>query len=314
MKNVLLLETVPEEVMQNLKNNFQVFESYSYEKALENSSNNGMAAIVTRGKGNVNQKLIDNCRELEVIARCGVGLDNIDVRYATSQGIKVVNAPGSNADTMAEHTLGLLLMAMRQLYKSVSEVNKGNWQWRSEYSGDEIRGKTLGILGLGNIGKKVAAMASAFGMNIIYWDNWEQPVNYPFKSIDELLRESDVISLHLPLIPETKGLLNKARFEMMKTHAYIVNTARGGIVNTSDLINALDKNIIAGYAADVVDNEPPPEDDPLIIHPKTLITPHSGSLTKTTYFKMCDLTVNNAIDLLSGKSINEKYIFNHSEL
>ncbi|NJK82764.1 MAG: hypothetical protein HC912_02080 [Saprospiraceae bacterium] len=132
-------------------------------------------AIVTRGKGEVNETLIAACPDLQVIARCGVGLDNVNVDFATQKGIKVVNAPGSNADTVAEHALCLMLMLQRHLYASVQAVKQNDWQFRNRYQGDEIRGKTLGILGLGNIGSKVAHLAAAFGMHIIYWD--VQPKN-----------------------------------------------------------------------------------------------------------------------------------------
>jgi D-3-phosphoglycerate dehydrogenase len=173
-KRVLLLESVSRQADKLLKAQVKVSEAASPDSGGEIAQSAAIHGIVTRGKGDVNRQLIGQCPDLEVIARCGVGLDNIDVDFATRRGIKVVNAPGSNADTVAEHTLGLMLMLQRHLYPSVAAVKNRDWDFRKGYQGDEIRGKTLGILGMGNIGKKVAKLASVFGMNVIYWDAFPQ--------------------------------------------------------------------------------------------------------------------------------------------
>lgn len=314
MKNILLLETVTEEALGVLKQNANVFFAETPFSGIPIATQHTIHGIVTRGKGDVSEALISKCPDLQVIARCGVGLDNIDVQFATKQGVKVVNAPGSNADTVAEHALSLMLSLQRQLYTSFSEVKKGNWDFRKQYKGDEIRGKTLGILGFGNIGSKVAKLASAFGMNITYWDVKEKPNSgYTFLSFDEILAQSDIITLHLPLLESTRNLINATAFEKMQPHAYLINTSRGEVIDQSALINALKQQQIAGFGADVLATEPPKTDDPLLQMDNVLITPHSASLTARTYNEMCVITCQNAVDILQGKSIEERYIFNRSD-
>jgi D-3-phosphoglycerate dehydrogenase len=313
-KNILLLESVAPEAMHILEENTHVFPSDSPFSGAAIAEKMPIHAIVTRGKGDVSQALIQDCPNLEVIARCGVGLDNIDVNYATKQGVRVVNAPGSNAGTVAEHTLALMLMLQRNLYNSVAATKGNNWNFRVGYQGDEIRGKTLGILGLGDIGTRVAQLASAFGMQVLYWNKTQKETPYQQASLAELFQQSDVLSLHLPLTEETKHLLDEKAFAQMQAHALIINTARGAIIEKSALVAALQNNQIAGFAADVLDIEPPASDDPLLDMSNVLITPHSASLTATTYTEMCVLTAQNTVDLLNNKSIDNRYIFNQSQL
>lgn len=274
MYNILLLETVADDALEILRKAPDVTIIAAYEPGFElgGISNSQVDAIVTRGKGQVNPALMDDCPALQVAGRCGVGLDNVDVTYATSKGIKIVNAPGSNAQTIAEHTMSLMMMLQRNLYRSVAEVKAGNWAWRNQFEGDEIYGKTLGILGLGNIGKKVAAMATAFGMKVIYWDQTAANVPYAFKSFEEVIAEADLITLHVPLLPETKALINAAALKKMKKSALLINTARGQIIDQQALYEALKAGTIAGFAADVLTEEPPAKDDPLLSLPNVLIT------------------------------------------
>lgn len=314
-KNVLLLETVSQEADDLLNKHLQVWPSASPYTGLDIAKKRPVHAIVTRGKGDVSETLIEGCPDLEVIARCGVGLDNINVASATRRGIKVVNAPGINADTVAEHALTLMLALQRQLLPSVLAVRKNDWDFRKNYSGDEIRGKTLGVLGLGNIGKKVAKLATAFGMSVIYWDQGEQQgVDYQFFSLEEVLQRSDIISLHLPLVPATHHLINADSLAKLRPHSIIINTSRGPVIDQQALVQALAKNHIGGFGADVLAVEPPETDDPLLKFDNVLITPHSASLTARTYNEMCVLTVQNTIDLLQGKSINQQFIFNRKDL
>lgn len=313
-KNVLLLETVAEEAFHMLQENVQVFTAYGETSLEEILRTQPIHAIITRGKGQANRTLIQACPDLQVIARCGVGLDNVDVEAATARHIKVVNAPGSNAGTIAEHTLTLMLMLVRNMYNAVSQVKVGHWAWRNQFYGDELAGKTLGILGLGNIGKRVAQLAEAFGMKIIYWNKSNLQNAYRFSSLEEVLRQSDVVSIHLPLTEETSNLLGEEQLAMMQPHAFLVNTARGGIIDQAALLNALNQGIIAGFGADVLAEEPPGKDEPLIRHPKAMITPHVGSLTATTYRNMCVYTVSNVLAVLGGEKPEPTCIFNREAL
>ena len=316
MKNVLLLETIADDALEILKSaeNIQIFTAYGDEPLAKILSENVLHAVITRGKGQVNKALMAACPDLQVAARCGVGLDNVDVKEATSRKIKVVNAPGANAATIAEHTLSLMLMLQRNLYQSINEVKSGNWEARNRFQGDELQGKTLGILGMGNIGKKVAKLADAFGMKVIYWSRTKVKNKYKYASFEDVLKKSDIVSIHLPYLPETHHLINKHAFSMMKPHVLLINTARGTIIEQDILYKALDNKTISGFGADVLATEPPAPNDPLLTHPKALITAHVGSLTATTYTKMCVSTVQNVLAILSGKEPQIESVFNRKEL
>ncbi|MCC5908666.1 MAG: hydroxyacid dehydrogenase [Balneolaceae bacterium] len=314
MKNVLLLETVAEDADEILRKNTRVIEAYHPENPLEKSRQQPIHAIVTRGKGQVNRKLLQSCPDLEVVARCGVGLDNVDVDEATRQNVRVINAPGSNAATIAEHTLTLMLMSVRNAWKSAERVKAGDWEWRNQYTGDELSGKTLGILGMGNIGKRVARLADAFGMAILYWDKFTVESEHPSASMEDVLKQADVVTVHVPLVKETEKMIGEKEFGFMQPHAFLINTSRGAVIDEEGLISALNQKNIAGFAADVLAEEPPEPDHPLINHPKTLITPHSGSLTASTYRFMCVSAVNNVIAVLSGEEPEPHSVFNRKDL
>ncbi|WP_297335196.1 hydroxyacid dehydrogenase [Algoriphagus sp.] len=316
-KKILLLETLAEEAMELLESADEVevlmgLDESSLQTAVKS---NDIAAIITRGKGQVRANLMDQIPSLKIIARAGVGLDNIDVIAASKRGIKVVNAPNSNANTIAEHTISLMLNLQRNLFTAFTMVKEGRWDERGTYQGDELHGKTLGILGMGNIGKKVARIAEVLGMKVCYWSAYKEAVSYPKLSLQEVLISSDVVSLHLPLTPETENLINDQALNQLKTGALLINTARGKIIDQKALLHALDSEKLGGFAADVLAVEPPKaEDNPLIRHPKTLITAHVGSLTKTTYTQMCTMTVKNTLAILSGQEPMENCIFNQKEL
>jgi D-3-phosphoglycerate dehydrogenase len=315
-KTIILLETVAKEAMQLLKeaSDMNIITGFDEASLHKNIANTTIDAIITRGKGQVREKLLNQLPHLKVISRCGVGLDNIDVAAATKRGIKVVNAPNSNANTIAEHTISLLLLLQRNLYSAITMVKEGRWNERGTYVGDEIHGKTLGILGLGNIGKKVARIADAMGMNIIYWSAQKEDVPYPFLSLEEVLKNSDALSLHLPLTTETEHLINKKALAKMKTTALLINTARGKIIDQKALSKALANKKIGGFAADVLAVEPPETNESLLQYPNTLITAHVGSLTATTYTQMCVMTVENTLKILRGEAPAPNCIFNRNEL
>lgn len=313
---ILLLETIADEAMQILEasNHLTIvtgFDETTLKKAIKTHQ---VDAIITRGKGQVRTALMEQLPDLKIIARCGVGLDNIDVTEATKRGIKVVNAPNSNANTIAEHTISLLLILQRNLYNAITLVKEGRWQERASYTGDEIHGKTLGILGMGNIGKKVARIADAMGMTVIYWSAQKEDVHYSFETFENVLKMADCLSLHLPLTSETEKLIDKKALSLMKPSALLINTARGGIIDQKALTLALENNTIGGFAADVLGTEPPEINDTITKHPNTYITPHVGSLTSTTYAKMCTMTVENTIVLLNNNTPTKNCVFNWAGL
>ncbi|HEY9262304.1 hydroxyacid dehydrogenase [Chitinophaga sp.] len=313
-KNVLLLETIAAEALAVLQEHVNVFTGYDEASVKDVLNWEEIHAIITRGKGLIHQPLIAACPHLQVVARCGVGLDNVDVAAATARKILVINAPGSNAATIAEHTLALMLMLMRNMYESVSEVKQDNWNSRNQYAGDELNGKTLGVLGMGNIGKRVARLGEAFGMEVLYWSKSAQDLPYKYLSLENVLRSSDVVSLHLPLNKETDNIIGSKQLEMMKTNALLINTARGALVDHDALLQALNAPVISGYAADVLPEEPPAPQLPIVHHPRVIITPHSGSLTAATYRQICLLTINNVVAALTGGAPEQHSIYNRHAL
>lgn len=323
--NILLLETIAPGADSILRKGATVHLSETPESGPEIARQRDIQAIVTRGKGDVSASLIDLCPNLKVIARCGVGLDNVDVSYATAKGIKVINAPGANADTVAEHTLALMLSLQRQVFATVAAVKAGNWGVRNSFGGDEIRGKTLGILGYGNIGKRVGGLARAFGMKVVHGlhsknkaaprsrvqsDVGKSNEDNVGLSLDQLLEHSDILTLHLPLTAATKGLLSAEKLELLPPGALIINTARGEIIDEAALTQRLASGRLGGYAADVLSVEPPDPASPLLALPNVLVTPHAASLTARTYEHICTLTVENTLAELNNLPVEPRFIAN----
>lgn len=312
-KNILLLETVSEEADALLQEYANIFRAASPKRGPEIAERENIHAIVTRGKGDVSSELIAMCPDLQVIARCGVGLDNVDVMKASRAGVKVINAPGSNADTVAEHTLNLMLSLQRQTFAAATAVKNGNWAYRNSFGGDEIRGKTLGILGYGNIGRRVQKLAEAFGMKVLHLAHPQVQAKDDgamARDLNALLQESDILTIHLPLNSTTRQLLNAEALALTKPGAIIINTARGEIIDEPALLSALKSGHLGGYAADVLTTEPPAKESELVALPNVLITPHAASLTARTYNHMCVLTVRNALALLAGQEVERRYVFN----
>ncbi|MFK7844504.1 MAG: 2-hydroxyacid dehydrogenase [Rhodothermales bacterium] len=312
--NVLLLETIATPADEVLRAHSQVIFAETPATGENHINNLPIHAIVTRGKGQVNRSLIDACKGLQIIARCGVGLDNVDVDHASSRGVRVVNAPGSNSATVAEHALSLMLMLQRKMALAANKVKAGNWGYRATYDGDDLRGKRLGILGFGNIGQRVAKLASAFGMDVQFWDARTLDSNFEQVSLEEIIEHAHVISIHLPLLESTKGLLSLEALSHAKHNPIIINTARGGLIKDADVLQALKKGIISGFGADVLEIGTPPAGYELLQLDEVIVTPHSASLTQTTYAEMCLITVQNTLDLLSHKPIDERYIFNRADV
>ncbi len=240
-------------------------------------------ALVVRSQTKVTADLLQAGSNLKVVGRAGTGVDNIDQRAATERGILVVNAPASNSIAVAELTLALILSIARQLPQAHMSLIGGKWE-RGKFMGTEVRGKTLGLLGLGRIGAEVARRARAFDMTVLAYDPFisqeraaqlgVQPVN-----LDELLRQADIVSLHVPLIDTTRNLLNAERLAQMKRGAWIINCARGGIVDEAALAEALHSGQIGGAGLDVWAKEPPTE-SPLMKAPNLIALPHLGASTE----------------------------------
>jgi D-3-phosphoglycerate dehydrogenase len=234
---------------------------------------------VVRSRTKIRQPLIDVCPNLKIIVRGGVGLDTIDADYARSKGITVVNTPKASSASVAELTIGYMFALARNLYKAAATVKAEKWD-KKAFEGDEIGGKTLGLVGIGNIGREVARRANALGMTVIAYDPFiKEAEGVKLVTLDELLSASDYISLHLPKTKESAGMINKSQFEKMKTGVRIINCARGGIINEQDLYDALTNGKVAGAALDVYAEEPP-TDWKLAKLDNVICSPHIGAATR----------------------------------
>jgi len=235
--------------------------------------------MVVRSRTKVRQPLLEVCPNLKVIVRGGVGLDTIDVEFARSKGIAVMNTPLASSASVAELTIGYMLALARSIYQATSTMKAEKWE-KKAFEGDEIGGKTLGLIGVGNIGKAVAARVAAFGMNVVAYDPYVKAVSGVklVTSLDELLAQSDYISLHLPKTKESTGMIGKPQFDKMKNGVRIINCGRGGIVDENALYEALTSGKVAGAALDVFAEEPP-TDWKLLKLPNVIGSPHIGAAT-----------------------------------
>jgi D-3-phosphoglycerate dehydrogenase len=235
--------------------------------------------MVVRSRTKVRQPLIDVCPNLKIIVRGGVGLDTIDVDHARSKGITVKNTPKASSASVAELAIGYMFILARSLYKASATMKAEKWE-KKVFEGDEIGGKTLGLIGIGNIGKEVARRATALGMTVVAYDPYVKEAEYvKLVSLDELLAQADYISLHLPKTKESANMVDKAQFDKMKPGVRLINCARGGIVNEEALYEALTNGKVAGAALDVYAVEPP-TDWKLAKLDNVICSPHIGAQTK----------------------------------
>ena len=241
---------------------------------------------------------------LKVISKYGIGLDKVDVKAATELKIPVTFCPGVNHTTVSEHCFMLMLALLKNLMEQANAARAGEWK---RMTGHEILGKSIGIIGLGRIGKEVAIRARAFGMEISAFDvYWDQGFAHACevkraKSIEEILENCDIISLHTNLTDSTRNMINKDSLSRMKSNAIILNCARGELVNSVDMAEALNAGRIAGYGTDVLDHEPPAKDHPLLTAKNCIVTPHVGSRTFESVQRQAGMAATNLINVLQGK-------------
>jgi D-3-phosphoglycerate dehydrogenase len=233
--------------------------------------------LIVRSATKVGKEMVDKAKKLKLVIRGGVGLDNIDVAYCEKKGICVMNTPEASSVAVAELTFALMLGLIRNLVKAHTSMQKG--EWKKELKGSELYGKTLGIIGLGRIGTEVAKRAKAFGMRVIAFERTPKKTEFAeMVSFETLLKESDIITLHVPLTEETANMINKKTINKMKDGVILINTARGGLINEEDLVEALKKGKIKYAGLDVYKNEPP-VNSPLLSLENVLLTPHLGAQT-----------------------------------
>ncbi|MDG6985876.1 MAG: D-2-hydroxyacid dehydrogenase [Nitrososphaerota archaeon] len=243
----------------------------------------GYDALIVRSRTKVDRAVLDRAAKLRLVARPGTGLDNVDVEYAKSKGVAVVNSPESLVEAVAEHVLGLMIGVSRKLVQSDAGIKAGKWE-KNSLTGRELKGKVLGIVGVGRIGRRIGEVAKVMGMQILVYD--VVPISQPVLDaigarsvgLDELFEGSDYITLHVPFTPETSHLVGLARISRMRRGAVLVNTSRGGVVDEDALAAALKEGRIGGAALDVFETEPPT--GAIVAAPNTILTPHIGGQTE----------------------------------
>ncbi|MCK4847164.1 MAG: phosphoglycerate dehydrogenase, partial [Deltaproteobacteria bacterium] len=240
-------------------------------------------ALVVRSRTKPNKDILAAASKLKVIGRAGTGVDNVDVAFATKKGIIVMNTPGGNTVTTAEHAISMMMALSRKIPQATASMKKGLWE-KKKFEGSEVTGKTLGILGVGNIGGVVASRAQGLKMNVIAYDPYiseeaAERLGITTVTIDELYAKSDYISIHVPFTKETANIVDAGAFKKMKKGVNLINCARGGIVDEQALADAVKEGIVAGAAFDVFSEEPPKADNPLLALDEVIVTPHLGAST-----------------------------------
>ena len=272
---------------------------FSEEELIENMA--GLDAAIV-GFEKITQPVIRGSKNLKVIAKHGAGVDNIDIRTATSQGIVVISAFGANSDAVADLTFGLFLSLARRIPFADRTVKEGGWP---RIIGAQVNEKTVGIIGCGQIGKKVAKRALGFDMRVLAYDvvkdkDFAQKWGISYRSLDEVLAESDFLSVHVPLIDSTRKLIGKRELQLMKKDAFLVNIARGGVVDEEALYQTLKDGKIRGAALDVFLSEPP-EGNPLLALDSVIATPHMGAYTTEALRETGMICARGIVDVLKGK-------------
>lgn len=280
---LVVSDTTEPEILEKMKQRWEVvYQPKDLLEAIQDAE-----GLVVRSKTKVTKEVIDAAPKLKVVARAGVGLDNVDIDACKERGIKIINTPAAPRNAVAELVIGMSICLLRGIYRGHTEMKKGNWL-KKELLGNEIQGKTLGIIGFGGIGKAVADKAKVLGMKVLAHDL--RPVEPEYAKfvrqvgLDTLLIESDIVSLHTVLVPETKGMINQEAIRKMKKGSFLINTARGGLIDEEALYEALKSGKLAGAALDVFSEEP--YSGKLLELENILFTPHIGGNTKEAQLRI----------------------------
>ena len=302
---VLVAEEVAQEGLEQLRKHHDVDERIGLTREELCSILPEYDALIVRSQVQVDEELIAAGSRLIVIGRAGVGVDNVDLEAATRAGITVVNAPTGNTIAAAEHTLALLYGVARKIVPAEASLRRGEWK-RAQFTGLELRGRTLGIVGLGKIGQAIAVRARAMEMDVLGVDPYITPEQAEIHGVDlvelpELLERSDVITVHVPLSRATKHLIGRDALARMKAGAILLNVARGGVIDEEAVAEALRDGRLAGAGIDVFETEPP-KDTPLLDAPNALLTPHLGASTAEAQVLVSEEVASQVIDVLDGRS------------
>lgn len=307
-QRIVISEFMDEAAVETLRREFEVL--YEPGLGIDRSALaqvlGGANALIVRNRTEVDRGLLAQAPRLVAVGRLGVGLDNIDQACCASRGIAVVPAVGANATAVAEYVVSLAMVLLRGFLFSSASVAEGRWPRAQLAAGREVAGKTIGIVGYGSVGQQVGGLARAVGMRVIAHDPrlaathaaWRDAVAYP--DLDALLRDADVVSLHVPLTKESAGMVDDRRLALMKKGAVLINTARGGIVNEAALARALASGALAGAAIDVFEHEPLPAQSALAGCPNLFLTPHIAGVTQESNVRVSALIARRIAEILHG--------------
>ncbi|KYH31856.1 hydroxyacid dehydrogenase [Neomoorella mulderi] len=306
-KKVLIVQPIHESGLKVFDDRFEVRVAPDPSVETVKREIKGVEGVIVR-TAPFTREIIAAADSLKVIARHGVGVDNIDLRAATERGILVLNTPDANAVSVAEHTLTAIGALAKMVLPMDRATRRGDWEARNEYKAVDLDGKVLGLIGLGRIGSMVARKAAAaFNMQVIAFDPYVRPEVAAkngavlYEDLDRIFREADVISIHTPLTAETRGLVNGARLALMKSSAFLVNFSRGGVVDEEALYRVLKDGAIAGAALDVFEEEPPSRNHPLFELDNVLLSPHSAALTQECVVRMATGAARGVVEVLTGR-------------
>jgi glyoxylate reductase len=262
----------------------------------------GVDGALTLLTDQIDGDLLDALPSIKVVSNLAVGFDNIDVAACTARGVAACTTPNVLTQTTAEFALALIFAVARQIVPGARAAHDGEWKtwYPFRFLGRDLAGATLGVVGMGRIGRRLAEMASAIGMQVIYADEYADVFEFRRVSLDELYRTADIISLHVPLTPETRGMIGAETLAMMKPDALLINTARGPVIDTDALVAALSDGLLGGVGLDVTDPEPLPPDHALYGFERVTIVPHIASATSSTRHKMSSLAAENIVAVLTG--------------
>lgn len=308
MPHVLITEAMHSTGLDILNSDFSVtYEPhlFQYPEKISDAVQSADALII-RNLTQITPALLSHAPHLKVIGRLGVGLDNVDIPSCRNHNVTVVSARGANAIAVAEYVFAYMFSVSRHISAVNQSVHDGHWD--RTLGGFELYGKTLGLVGLGDIGLRIAARASVFGMTVLAYDPFQIPTHYgvmdvgvKLSDLDSVLEQSDFVSLHVPLTTKTKNLMTAPQFALMKPTAYLINTARGGILNENTLLEAIQSDQIAGALLDVRTQEPPPSPDLLAHEPKICLSPHISGLTREAGIRTATMIASDVARVLKGE-------------
>jgi D-3-phosphoglycerate dehydrogenase len=307
MKRVLVTEHMHEcgDEILNASPDIEILRADNIEPDTLKEAVKGVDAIIARS-AKLTSDILEGAENLQVVSRHGVGCDNIDVAYLTSRNIPVAIASGANARSVAEHTMGLMLSAARELSLLDNLVKAGRWSERNNYRACDLFGAKIVILGFGRVGKLVAPLCKAFGMEVVVADiklDAELAIKLGCKGVEDFrpeLADADFLSLHVPLDDSTRHIISTDELAVLKPGSIVVNCARGGVVNDEALLKALESGHLRGAALDVMSTEPPAPDDPLMLRSDVVMNPHNGAGAMSAAIAMAEMSAQNVIDTFNG--------------